>query len=118
MREGEPVKPRPPTWMEYLQHQVDIYVARLRNPNDPDVARLAAEAVVYREEAQKAAASVIPVRHPHFGECLIVTPKVGKSLLATFQKLLPSVTFVKRAAEDTRTPSSLTPFIKAMRKGD
>jgi hypothetical protein len=103
------------------QRQVEIFVARLRGANDPSVLTQAAEAVVYRDEAQKVAASIIPLHHPHFGDCLLITSRekeANKGFLAhVFQKLLPAVTFVKHKPQDARVPSSLKPFVKAMRSG-
>ena len=118
----EPVKPRTPTKTEWLQNQVQLWVHRLRTANDPSVLQGAAEAMAYQAEAQKAAASIIPVRHPHFGECLLITPtekEPSKSLLAkVFQKLLPTVNFVRPTKATEHSPSSLRPFIKSMRRGD
>jgi hypothetical protein len=89
--------PRQPTYTELLQRQIEIWVHRIRGANNPDILQEAAEALTYREEAQRAAASMVPIKHPHFGDAVVVVPKPGQAGIMTglLQRLLPRVTLAK-----------------------
>jgi hypothetical protein len=89
--------PRQPTYAEILQRQIEIWVYRLRGANSPDTLQEAAEAAALREEAQRAVASMIPVRHPHFGSAVVVVPKPGQAGVMTglLQRLFPKVTLAR-----------------------
>jgi hypothetical protein len=89
--------PRQPTYTEILQHQISIWVYRLRGANSPDTLQEAAEALTYREEAQRVTASMVPIKHPHFGSAVVVVPKPGQAGVMTglLQRLFPKVTLAR-----------------------
>jgi hypothetical protein len=87
-----------PTYTEILQQHVALWVARLRGANDPAIHQEAAEAMAYRAEAERAAASMIVTRHPRAeGETLTLTAKPGQSglLVKIMQKLMPGVPLIR-----------------------
>jgi hypothetical protein len=71
----KPEPPRTPTYTEILQRQIEIWVYRLRGANSPDILQEAAEAMTLREELQRTTASLVPARHPTFGDVVMVVPK-------------------------------------------
>jgi hypothetical protein len=63
----------------------------------------------------------MPVRHSEFGPIHAFVPKPGaeKVLDGLYRKLFRRVTHVRPVkSQDIRSPSSLKPFIRAMRKGN
>jgi hypothetical protein len=66
-------------------------------------------------------ASIMPLRHSEFGPIHAFVPKPGaeKVLDGLYRKVFRRVTHVRPDKPgDARSPSSLRPFIKAMRKGE
>ena len=108
------------TQADWVQSEVAVYVNRLRMANDPDVLRNAGEKLAHRDEAENAMASILALPNHPLGPGYFVVAKKGSfSILGLALKALFSlVTFVKASkAVDIRSPSSLRPFVKAMRKG-
>jgi hypothetical protein len=116
-------EPRPPpskAYAQLLDAEINVHVARLRLANDPDVVRGAAEKLARRDEAENAMASILALpNHPLGPGYLVVAKKGSFNILGLALKALFSlVNFVKPSKAVDVSPSSLRPFIKAMRKGE
>lgn len=117
----DPPKPAPSgSKLAYLQDQVTAWVNRIRLANNPEVLRRAAEKLAQRDEAEKASASIMPLPHHQLGGGYLIVAKEGSfhTLGQALKMLLSGVTFVKPDRSVERSPSSLRPFIKSMRKGE
>jgi hypothetical protein len=119
--DNPPPEPRPPpskAYAQLLDAEINVHVARLRLANDPDVVRGAAEKLARRDEAENAMASILALPNHPLGPGYFVVAKKGSfNILGLALKALFSlVNFVKPSKAVDMSPSSLRPFVKAMRK--
>ena len=121
MRDDDPQKPPSETKkQDWLKSEVNVWVNRLRMANDRSVMRGAAEKLTYRQEAETAMGSILPLpKHP-LGPGYVLVAREGTydALGRALRALFALVTFIKPSKAAHRSPSSLRPFIKAMRKGE
>ena len=120
LRHDDPPKPPSKAKTAWLQAEITVHAARLRMANDPSVLQGAAEKLAYRQEAENAMASILALPdHPLGAGYFVVAGKGKFNILGQALKaLFAVVNFVKPTRATDRSPSSLRPFIKAMRKGE
>ena len=121
LRDSDPPRPPPKkSRVDWLQSEVAVHVNRLRMANDPDVMRGAAQKLVHHREAENAMVSILALPdHPRGSGYFVVAKKGTFNILGQALKaLFALINFVKPNNATERSPSSLRPFIKAMRKGE
>jgi hypothetical protein len=89
--------------------------------NDPDLLRNTAAKLAQRDEAENAMVSTIALPQHPLGAGFLIIAKEGTygALERALRALFALINFVRPSkATDIRSPSSLRPFIRDVRKGE
>jgi len=119
-------KPAPPLSPDKAEDvlylaELEVWKARLKYGNDPDHDEYAAGIVANAGRLARNSVSIVPQPHGNAGPGVWIGTKsaaVVGIVVKALSKLMPGVTVVKPSTGDARVPSSLRPFVKAMRKGE
>lgn len=78
MRDDDPPKPPSETKkQDWLKSEVNVWVNRLRMANDRSVMRGAAEKLTYRQEAETAMGSILPLPNHSLGPGYFLVAREG-----------------------------------------
>lgn len=110
-------QPKPLAWHEVIQRQVEIFVARLRRPNDETILQEAAEAMTVVGEYRREAASVTPARDD-LGEFYKVRPKNRNGAMARLLAMLGGsvVPFLLPKPGDYSAPRGVKEAIRRLKE--